>query len=99
MLTKRKSQHGGKIHAEVGALASLVIIRRPRLTPEAIDASPEYITSHAVASPLRDGLCLGLPNPPADRCGLRDVIYRQFFFHVSPPLSQNALRAAQPAFY
>lgn len=83
MLVKRKSQYGGKIHAEVGALTTSIITLR--LTPETIDASPEYIASHAVASPLRDRLCLGLPNPPAGRCDLRDVIYRRFFFDVSLP--------------
>ncbi|KAH0830429.1 major facilitator superfamily domain-containing protein [Lanmaoa asiatica] len=80
MLAKLKSQHRGKMYPEVGALTASTIIR---LTPEIIDASSEYIASHAVASPLRDKLCLDLPNPPADRCDLRDAIYRRFFFDVS----------------
>lgn len=68
-----------------GGCAHLVLLRDRRLSLDIIDAPPEYIASHGIASPLRIGICLDLPNSPADRCHLRDVVYRWVFFVVSFP--------------
>lgn len=47
-----------------------------------IDASSEYIASDAVAAPLCHWVRLDLPDPPADRCDLRDGVYHWTFRSV-----------------
>ena len=79
ILIQLKRKHGGKMHPEVG-VPNWSSPLHPK--PETVDASPEYIPGHGIASPLRGRLRLDLPNAPAGRCNLRHVVRCWFLFSV-----------------